>query len=276
MTEMAGETATDRPGPRVVHPDHDREFNRVARDLGIDPASQWIGGYVDYEWRRLRPLLQAYGVTVAGCSVLEFGSNVGASAVVLASLGADVQAVEVDTGMVRLARANAARYGLERIAVRHVPDTRALPFAAGTFDLVTCNSVLEYVDPEHLPQIMAELARVLRPSGGLFISGTASRLAPRELHSKRWLVNYLPRSMDRWLGRSFQRGLDPFLLRRVTAGFFEESPPRLAARDWLRGRAAVHGRATPAMRLVAAIAPLLGMGPGWLTPWIAVLLRKTG
>lgn len=275
MSTIAGETTAEPNEPRVVDPDQDREFNRLAQELGVDPASLWIGGYVGYEWRRLRPLLQAYGLDVDGRDVLEFGCNVGASAVVLSGLGANVQAVEVDAGMARLARANAARYGLSRIAVRHVPDTRTLPFPNGHFDLVTCNSVLEYVDPQHLPQIISELARVLRPSGRLFVTGTASRLAPRELHSKRWLVNYLPRSLDRWFGRSFQRGLDPFLLRRLTAGVFAEDPPGIAARDWLRGRIAVHGRASPAMRLVSALAPILGLGPGWLTPWISVLLRKT-
>jgi SAM-dependent methyltransferase len=93
-----------------------------------------------------------------------------------------------------------------------------------------CNSVLEYVRPDQLAAIVGELRRVLKPGGRLLVTGTSSRLSPKEVHSGRWLVNYLPRRIDSWLGRCRQRGLDPFRLRRlVRDGFTDEDAPAAAA-----------------------------------------------
>ena len=44
----------------------------------------------------------------------------------------------------------------------------ALPFASGVFDLVICHHVLEHVAT--LPGTLAELSRILKPAGRLFVS----------------------------------------------------------------------------------------------------------
>ena len=156
------------------------EFRAIARDMGLDPDNRWVGGYVDYEWEHLRPVLAAYGIAPAGLEVLEFGCNYGASGIVMARLGAKVTGVDVDAANVRLANANVALHGVEdRAAALHVPDTRTMPFAEGSFDLVVANSVLEYVAPHELAAVIAEIHRVTKPGGQLLVLGTASRIAPR-------------------------------------------------------------------------------------------------
>lgn len=262
----------------TADPAAERLFADRARALGLDPAGAWVGGYVDYEWRKLRPLLDGYGLDLRGLEALEFGCNFGASSIVLARLGASVVGVDVDPGAVDLARCNAARHGRPDIDLRHVADTRRLPFGDARFDFVLCNSVLEYVDAAHLGAIIAELHRVIKPGGRLLVTGTSSRLSPLEIHSGRWLVNYLPRRLDRRLGRCWQRGLSPLLLRRLVRDGFTDEDKADGGRAWAAGRAAIRGAARPPLqvRAVAALARRLGIGPGWLTPNLSVMLRRSG
>lgn len=242
-------------------------FCEAAQAAGMDPANKWVGAYPAYEWDHLRALLGAYGIDVSGRKVLEFGCNVGASSVVLAKLGADVVGVDVDAAHVRIAAAGLKLHEIGSGAkVLHVSDTRALPFENGAFDFGIANSVLEYVEPDQLEAVMAEIHRVLAPGATLLVCGTASRLAPREIHSRRWLVNYCPTA----LAPSWQRGLSPSHLAKAIEGKFVPT----ARRRWLAARRAVHGKASFPVRVVDRLARLLGIAPGWLAPNIELLLRK--
>lgn len=246
-------------------------FRDVARDLGLDPDDRWVGGYVDYEWDHLRPVLAAYGIDPAGLTALEFGCNYGASGIVLSRLGAEVTGVDVDPDNVRLAAANVALHDVESaMSVLHVADTRTMPFADGQFDLVIANSVLEYVAPDQLDAVMAEIHRVMKPGGQMLVLGTASRMAPREVHSHRWLVNYVPRAVDRMLGTDWQRGLSPLLLSRALKNRFDVVSPD----SWLAARKAVHGTPSLPVRLVDRLGRTAGIAPGWLGPNIELLLRR--
>jgi SAM-dependent methyltransferase len=61
-----------------------------------------------------------------------------------------------------------------------------MPFAGGEFDFVICTQVLEYVpDP---PQLIAEIYRVLKPSGQLFLS--VPGVFPRDNEFDSW--RFLP------------------------------------------------------------------------------------
>jgi SAM-dependent methyltransferase len=247
-----------------------------ARALGLDPGDAWVGGYVDYEWKMLGAILRGYRIDLRGLQALEFGCNYGASSIVMAGLGAFVRGVDVDPSAVELARHNAARYGRPDIVLHHVPDTRRLPFRDGEFDFVLCNSVLEYVCTPHLAGIVRGLRRVLKPGGRLLVTGTSSRLSPRETHSGRWLVNYLPRGLDRRLGRNWQRGLSPLLLHRLVRDGFVDEDAADGGRSWASARAAMRGTGSAPLpvRAVAAAARLLGLGPGWLTPNLSVMLKR--
>lgn len=250
------------------------EFEAAARTAGYDPADPWIGGYTDYEWDHLRLLLDTYGIKAGNARVLEFGCNVGASSIVMAALGARVDAIDVDPSMIRIARANVARHKAdEDINIQHSEDTRNLPYGDATFDLILANSVLEYVPTNQLDAIIADLARVLKPGGQMLICGTASRLAPQEVHSRRWLVNYVPKFLDRLIyGKAAQRGLSPLLLSRVIKGRFVDA----SGNRWAEGRKHIHGKLSLPMRVVCALAGVMGTTPGWLGPNIELLLKRSG
>lgn len=248
-----------------------RRFDAAARAAGLDPDDRWVGGYAAYEWEHLRLALDAYDIAVAGSDILEFGCNVGGSSVVLAAMGGRLSAADIDADLIPVAQANLDRHGLAG-DVRHIGPDGGLPFADASFDLAIANSVLEYVDPALLDRAVGELHRVLRPGGQLFICGTASRLALLERHSRRWFVNMLPRSIDRLTGRTLQRGLSPRLLARCLHGRFAAQG---CAGQWLAARRSIHGRAGIGARLLAQLGRASGAGPGWIAPYIELLLRKT-
>jgi SAM-dependent methyltransferase len=271
---MTGPTST----PIVVDAAANREFERVAREAGFDPDNRWIGGFVDEVWRRGRHLFQSWGFRLADRRVLEFGCNVGATAIVLALLGARPVAIEPNARYLRVARANAARYGVAgRIDFVQVADTTRLPFPDATFDLVTCAAVLEYVEPQSLAQVQRDIDRVVRPGGIIVVSGTSNRLWPREILSGRWFINYVPRSVDRYLPVSAprQRGVFPW---RVRYGFGQYQNLDRVNRGHAYLMARQHMHPGPLFRLgfaaANAVALACGTSLGLLTPTICVTLKK--
>lgn len=264
--------------PVIVSPLDDALFQQQSRAMGYDPASRWVGGYVDYQWSRLPPFLAAYGIDVAGKTVLEFGSNVGASAIVFACLGAKVTGVDVSAEWIALARLNARRYGLLEggtpAEFLHVPDTRELPFSDQSFDVINCASVLEYSPHVYLRAIQRELDRVLKPGGSILITGTSSRLWPKEVHSRRWWVNYLPRFVDRRQSRSRDRGVWPWEMRYGFGPGYVNLDAGNRGRHFLAARAGLPGSVS--RHLAVMVAGVLGIGPGMLAHSLSCVLRKEG
>ncbi|MBA5638110.1 class I SAM-dependent methyltransferase [Duganella sp. LX20W] len=259
--------------PTVACRHKQRAFEEQARKLGLRPRDPWVGGYVDYEWDHLRLVLDHLPLRLEGLPVLEFGCNVGASAILFAYLGARVCATDIDAGWVTLARLNAARHGMDSIDFIHTPDSGQLPFADGQFQLIACNSVLEYVAAGEQGAVQRELDRVLAPGGAILLTGTSNRLWPREAHTGRWLINYLPRACDRLWGKPLQRGVWPWTARHGFGPHYRNLDTASTANYFARSRRAM---GTPP-RLLAPLlwtAAALGVGPGLLAQHISCLLQK--
>jgi ubiquinone/menaquinone biosynthesis C-methylase UbiE len=255
----------------------DAAYLDVLARAGLNVNSFWVTDYVDFEMRRSRHVFASSLVSVDGKAVLEVGCNVGATAIVLASLGARVTAIDVDDKFVQAARFNALRYGFEhRMEFQHVPDTRRLPYPAESFDVISCNSVLEYVADSELPGVLKELDRVLRPGGQIGIVGTSNRLWPKEPHSHLWLTNYVPRALDpvlpTWARR---RGVSPWSLRSAFRDY-EDLGNRDGGQVFLGIRRAMGLRASdsPVMSSVARALARRGVSVGMLCPMILLLLQK--
>jgi GT2 family glycosyltransferase/glycosyltransferase involved in cell wall biosynthesis/SAM-dependent methyltransferase len=104
-----------------------------------------------------------------GRRVLDLGAGAGYGAERLSRVAKSVVAIDVATDAMRYARQH--HPGLD---VRHlVARGEALPFRAGSFDLVVAFEILEHVHDQ--PGLLAEVRRVLTPEG-IFAVSTPNRL----------------------------------------------------------------------------------------------------
>jgi 2-polyprenyl-3-methyl-5-hydroxy-6-metoxy-1,4-benzoquinol methylase len=138
-----------------------------------------------------------------GRKVLVLGSWLGAEAIAYAFCGAEVTAVDLDAEALALSAELAGRYGTSiRTAAM---DASATSLPSGEFDLVSCSQVLEHLPPERQPALVAEMWRLCKPGGLLWID-TPNQLALCDQHDTGlYFVHWLPRPLKtrlaRWLGR---------------------------------------------------------------------------
>ncbi len=102
--------------------------------------------------------------------VLDLGCAGGFMAEAMAARGAIVTGIDPAVEAIAAARSHARTGGLS--IGYDIGVGEALPYADCTFDAVVCVDVLEHV--RDLKQVLAEVARVLRP-GGLFLFDTINR-----------------------------------------------------------------------------------------------------
>lgn len=145
--------------------------------------------------------------------VLEIGPGLGQFTEALAARVQMVYALEVVAGQARFAAKRCQQKGLTNVSIACGGDDCRLPYRDQSFDLVICNLVLEWSasrDPLERPEAgqeryLAEMARVLKPGGFLYLS-TKNRFALRYLlggrdehvHNERF-----GSALPRWLMRSY-------------------------------------------------------------------------
>ena len=88
-----------------------------------------------------------------------------------------------------------------------VADGRALPFATATFDAALISLALHEMDPRDRPLVVAELIRVVRPGGRLFIMDYDLRIE----RSPRAAAAILIRIIERIAGKRHHRNFRNFL-----------------------------------------------------------------
>jgi SAM-dependent methyltransferase len=142
----------------------------------------------EYEDRRVARLERALGRSIAGLDVLNAGCGTGGFDEAAARAGARVWGMDLDADAVTIARGRAGGDRVVRAAAE------ALPFRDGAFDLVYCYSTIEHVGDAG--RALAEMARVLRPGGALYLH-TPSPAACFETHYKIFWIPGLPRAVAR-------------------------------------------------------------------------------
>ncbi len=142
-------------------------YDKVAQDWWSDEI-RWVRTLKNLVPGRLSWMDRQ--IDWAGREVLDLGCAGGFMAEALAARGATVTGIDPAAQAIAAAKAHAAQTGL---CIRYdVGVGEALPYADASFDAVVCVDVLEHV--RDLPQVLAEIARVLRP-GGLFLFDTINR-----------------------------------------------------------------------------------------------------
>ena len=113
----------------------------------------------DRTWKRRLAAMSGAG---PGIRALDLACGTGDIAFAIAARGAEVTGLDVTPRMVQLAR---GKRGSRRTPSFLVGDMMALPFPAGSFDLVTTGYGIRNVP--RIEPALAEIHRVLRPGGVL-------------------------------------------------------------------------------------------------------------
>jgi SAM-dependent methyltransferase len=225
------------------------------------PAGQF-GPDVYATWRRsslgeitealeLRLILRLAG-PLQGKAVLDVGCGDGTLALIAARHGA-ARVVGCDPDPRMIARATARGAADIGFAVAR---SQALPFADGSFDVVTCITVLAFV-PDAAGAI-GEMARVLRPGGRLVIGD----LGP-------WSYWAARRRVRGWLGAALWRGA-----RFRSAGALAAMARRAGLTvDAING-AIFYPPWTAVARLMAPLDPALGAVTTLGAAFVSVMATK--
>ena len=139
--------------------------------------TKWHSAYIQNAYRELkrgttRKQLEALNINAAGKRVLDVGCGPGNLLVALSTDAPELLiGVDVDETFLVFGRSQVENSidqpSMVPIFLRASLPT--LPFADGTFDLVTCFLVMPHVPDDRLA--LTELARVLKPGGTLAVSG---------------------------------------------------------------------------------------------------------
>ena len=100
-----------------------------------------------------------------GKKVLDFGSGRGINAVAMASLGADVTAVDISPESALIANFLAERYGLQDKLTGRAGDIREMEFEPQSFDLIVGQSILHHLVHDLEWEIMEKLTTLVKPDG---------------------------------------------------------------------------------------------------------------
>jgi ubiquinone/menaquinone biosynthesis C-methylase UbiE len=174
-------------------------FARMYRPWCKDHAggrSNWFRR--DLAWR------VELGRPLKGSMVLDFGCGTGSSSVVLAERGAKVVGADTEPVSLSVAVQRARDLGQEeRCLFVQIPYLECcsevlLPFKDGSFDVCTLIGVLEHMKPDEQTTCAAEIRRVLRSGGDLFIFDTPNRAYPFDHHATHlWFVGWMPQFLAR-------------------------------------------------------------------------------
>lgn len=184
----------------------------------IDPWLQhmtWRRDYVTWRERRLFQeqyqherisQISQYAGSLSGKNLLDLGAGMGGFAVAAALGGAHVNVSEYNLPYCHIIQLRAERYGLDVPVINGAGEH--LPYADDLFDMVVCWDVIEHVQSPSA--MLAEIRRVLKPNGMLFLTAI-NRRAWVDPHYHIRGLNWLPRSFAEWFitqrGRSKARSL---------------------------------------------------------------------
>lgn len=194
--------------PTELQPYWDRVSQTYATD---DPlaavcypgAPVWLNRFfAGLQWRAVTRTLAAR--SLRGALALDVGCGFGRWTRWLAEHGADVVGVDPTEGMLEAAR----RASPASIQYRKMSATR-LDFPDDSFDLITCITVVQHLEPREQELAIGEMARVLRRGGSMVVLDLIDMGDKGEIVYPRaardWIRSYEAHGLriERWEGQEF-------------------------------------------------------------------------
>ncbi len=126
-------------------------------------------------WRGVAEIEDIEGSLQRNLKILEIGCGNGKTLVQLLERGYDAVGIDVSREALKLGQ-----------AIAFTGDARYLPFLNSSFDAVVCRFVLEHLYEGERAQAAAEMRRVLRQSGLLFLRAFSTEDMRCSLSQERW------------------------------------------------------------------------------------------
>ena len=143
-------------------------------------AGVWDDEFCEQDCSKLGGMVSRLHIRL-GDKVLDIGSGTGIFLPFLKGMVGDSgQIVALDYAEEMLKKAAAKRLGSNVSYVQ--ADVTWLPFASCTFDSIVCYSCFPHFGDK--AQALAEMGRVVRPGGWLYVCHTSSRLQINEFHRR--------------------------------------------------------------------------------------------
>ena len=145
-------------------------------------------------------------------TLLDVGAGNGRYLVTMRALGWKVQGVEMSDDGFKVCQSAGLKV--------HHGDVASAAFPSDSFDVITVRHVIEHIASPH--PVMAELVRILKPSGKLIVETPNSQALGRTLFGANWYANDVPRhvilfSPDTLKKLAEQYGLKKGSLRLTTS-----------------------------------------------------------
>jgi len=153
-------------------------------------------------------------------TVLEIGASMGQHSRLIAKKCQELHTIEVVPEQAMFAKLWCEQSGCDNVRISAGGASGALPYESDTFDLVIFNYVLEWCagrasgKPEKFhADLLAEIQRLLRPGGRLYVS-TKNRFA----------IRYVLGSRDEHLGYRFGSALPRWVTRKFASSNYLDIP----------------------------------------------------
>jgi ubiquinone/menaquinone biosynthesis C-methylase UbiE len=191
-----------------------------------------------------------------GRTLLDIGCNWGRWTIAAARSGWRPTGIDLAKKSVGAARRVAEQLGVEAEYV--IADARELPFVDGSFDAVFSYSVLQHLAKEDVPRVVAEVRRVLRPGGIVWIEMPNAR-GPLNLlrQARRGFSAGAGQDVRYWTIPELHRAFGAIGPLTITADGFLTINPQPADLDLLPPRSRAVVRVSEALRRASEWLPVL-------------------
>jgi 2-polyprenyl-3-methyl-5-hydroxy-6-metoxy-1,4-benzoquinol methylase len=192
----------------------------------------------------------------SGRALLDVGCNWGRWTIAAARAGWRATGIDRAKKSVGAARRVAEQLGVG--AEYAVADARELPFAEGSFDAVFSYSVLQHLAKEDVSRVVAEICRVLRPGGIVWIEMPNAR-GPLNLarQARRGFSAGEGQDVRYWTLAQLRRTFSAIGAVTISADGFLTINPQNADLDLLPPRSRLVVRTSDALRRVSTYLPPL-------------------